>query len=132
MPSTPKPPHEALERRGRRVLLRPPARSDERAFLGAVAASAGLHKTWVQPPTSPAAFRLYVSRYATQPLRHLERARQVGFVVCERDTGVLVGVYNFSEIIRGALQSAFLGYYAFAGMNGRGLMREGLALALDQ
>ena len=30
-----------------------------------------------------------------------------------------------------ALQSAFLGYYAFEGMNGRGLMREGLGLTLD-
>jgi len=107
-------------------------RGDERAFLAAVAHSSALHRSWVQPPTTPAAFRLYVRRYATQAVRDPEHARQIGFVVCERGSDSLVGVYNFSEIIHGALQSAFLGYYAFAGMNGRGLMREGLALALDQ
>ena len=41
------------------------------------------------------------------------------------------GVYNFSEIVRGAFQSAFLGYFAFTPMAGTGLMAEGLAAALD-
>lgn len=132
MPSALKSPGDALVRRGRTVLVRPPTRRDERAFLAAVAKSARLHRQWVQPPTTPAAFRLYVRRYATQPLRDIGRARQIGWVVCERATEELVGVYNFSEIIRGSLQSAFLGYYAFAGMNARGLMRDGLQLALDQ
>lgn len=71
-------------------------------------------------------------RYAAEALRDIAHARHAGFLVCERSTDTLAGVYNFSEIIHGALQSAFLGYYAFAGMNGRGLMREGLALALEQ
>lgn len=41
-----------------------------------------------------------------------------------------MGVINISHIIRGSLQSAYLGYYAFANFAGQGLMREGLRLVL--
>jgi len=40
-------------------------------------------------------------------------------------------VINVSEIVRGALHSAYLGYYAFVPHAGRGYMTEGLALALN-
>lgn len=132
MPSAPQRSTNPLVRRGKLVLLRPPARSDEAAFLEAVAASRKLHASWVRPPATPATFRVYLKRYAGEPLRDLQSARHLGFVVCERTSGALAGVFNFSEIIHGALQSAFLGYFAFSGMEGRGLMREGLGLALDQ
>lgn len=111
--------------------MRPPERTDEKPFLTAVAASRKLHGSCVHPPASPVAFAAYVKRYAREPLRDPASTRHAGFVVCERGSGALAGTFNFSEIIHGALQSAFLGYYAFAGMEGRGLMREGLALALD-
>jgi ribosomal-protein-alanine N-acetyltransferase len=132
MPPAPKHTSDRLVRRGMHVVLRPPARRDERAFLAGVAASRELHANWVSPPTTAAMFRLYVSRYATLARRDLAGARHLGFVLCERDTGTLAGVFNFSEIVHGSLQSAFLGYFAFAGMTGRGYMREGIALALDQ
>ena len=35
-----------------------------------------------------------------------------------------------SEIIRGALESAFLGYYGMAGLQGRGLMGDALSLVV--
>jgi len=132
MPSGDMEPAPALVRRGRQVLLRPPMASDQRDFLDAVRRSKRLHGHWVQPPSNATEFRLYVKRFATDALRDLARTRHLGFVVCERDSHALAGVLNFSEIVRGALQSAFLGYYAFTDMNGRGLMREGIALALDQ
>ena len=37
---------------------------------------------------------------------------------------------NFGQIVRGRLQSAYLGYYAFTPHAGRGYMTEGLTLAL--
>jgi ribosomal-protein-alanine N-acetyltransferase len=111
---------------GVNVYLRPPRLSDAKAFRAAVRASADLHRGWTSAPESPARFAAFVRRYAgrgTQPTH-------AGFLV-RRDDDALVGVYNFSEITRGAFQSAFLGYFAFAPLAGRGLMSEGLAAALD-
>jgi ribosomal-protein-alanine N-acetyltransferase len=42
-----------------------------------------------------------------------------------------VGVINLNNIIRGAFQNAFLGYYAFVPFAGQGLMREGMELLLE-
>lgn len=55
---------------------------------------------------------------------------KVGFVVRERPDGPIVGVVNLSEIVRGALQSAYLGYYGIAGFQGRGFMSEALSLVV--
>ena len=41
-----------------------------------------------------------------------------------------MGVINVNEIVRGHFRSAYLGYYAFVSLAGRGYMSEGLALAL--
>jgi ribosomal-protein-alanine N-acetyltransferase len=46
-------------------------------------------------------------------------------------TNELAGVININEIVRYAEQSGRLGYYAFAPLAGRGLMREGLAHVID-
>jgi ribosomal-protein-alanine N-acetyltransferase len=48
------------------------------------------------------------------------------FLVCTRDGGALVGVFNISNVVMGLFRSAYLGYYAFAGHERQGLMREGL------
>jgi len=53
-----------------------------------------------------------------------------GFLVVLRPSGDLVGAIHLNNIIRGPLQGAFLGYYAFAPHGGKGLMREGLWLVL--
>lgn len=47
---------------------------------------------------------------------------------CESDE--IVGVINMGNIIRGLLQGAYLGYYAFAPHAGKGLMSEGMQLVL--
>jgi ribosomal-protein-alanine N-acetyltransferase len=53
-----------------------------------------------------------------------------GFLVVLRESGDLVGSINLNNIIHGALQGAFLGYYAFTPYAGQGLVREGLLLVL--
>ena len=123
MPTRPR----AAPPEGERVYLRPPRKSDAAAFLAAAAASRQLHGRWVSAPQTAAAFEAYRARFGG---RGAQRA-QAGFIALRRDDQSLVGVFNFSEIVRGAFQSAYLGYYGFRGNVGRGLMHEGLALALD-
>ncbi len=128
---TPRPaPAIEVRRRGFRVYLRPPRRSDAAAFLAAARTSRSLHARWVRPPESPARFAAYVTRFgrgARDPLR----ANHAGFLLLRCEDDALVGVFNLSEIVRGAFQSAYLGYYAFAPYAGDGYMAEGIELALD-
>jgi ribosomal-protein-alanine N-acetyltransferase len=49
-----------------------------------------------------------------------------GFLVCDRETEVLAGVINLTNIVRGLFQSGYLGYYAVAGNERQGLMGQGL------
>jgi ribosomal-protein-alanine N-acetyltransferase len=112
---------------GVNVYLRPPRLSDAMAFRAGVRASTTLHRGWTSAPATPARFASFVQRYAGRG----KQPKHAGFLVFRREDDALVGVYNFSEIVRGAFQSAFLGYFAFAPLAGRGLMTEGLAAALD-
>jgi ribosomal-protein-alanine N-acetyltransferase len=109
------------------VLLRPPRRTDEAAFLAAVLASRALHGNWVDPPLTASRFAAFVRRYGT----HRADATEAGYLVLCVDDGAPAGVFNLSGIVRGALRSAYLGYYAFAPHAGRGLMTEGFVQALD-
>ncbi len=115
---------------GERVYLRRPVLRDAEAFVAAVKASRRLHGKWVQAPTSRARFVDYVRGFAGGRSRNWRTASHVGMIVCRREDHALVGVFNFSEIVRGALQGAYLGYYALAPHAGEGYMAEGLQLAL--
>ncbi|GIK87540.1 MAG: GNAT family N-acetyltransferase [Burkholderiales bacterium] len=123
MPSRP----TAAARAGARVLLRAPVAADAAAFLRSVAASRRLHRPWVAPPATPAQFRAWIGRVSAAA----DAQRHASFLAVRADDGSLVGVFNFSEIVRGAFQSAYLGYYALAPNAGRGYMTEAFALALD-
>ena len=110
-----------------RVALRPPTAADAPVFLAAVKASRRLHGQWVQAPSTPAQFRAYLKRYAGRG----SAATHAGLLAVRKDDGALVGVFNFSNIVRGPFRSAYLGYYAFAPQAGQGYMTEAFALALD-
>lgn len=105
------------------VTIAPVRARDGPALVAANRASASPHEPWVQPCRDLAAFEVYRAS--------CDGERKVGFVARERSSGAIVGVINASEIVRGAFQSAYLGYYVMAGFAGRGLMREALALVLD-
>lgn len=94
---------------------------DAPALAGLARKSRRLHRPWVYPPTTVAAVVRWIG--ATGPTR-------VRLLVCRRADGAIVGVVNVSEIVRAALQSAYLGYYAFQAHAGQGYMTEGLALVL--
>jgi len=101
-----------------RIVLRSPTAADATAFLAAVQASRQLHRTWVYPPRTRADFLQYIDRMAGPG--------QQAFLVCRGDGGALVGVVNLTNVILGSFRSGYLGYYAFAGQERQGLMREGL------
>ena len=101
-----------------RIVLRTPTSADADAFLAAVQASRRLHRPWVHPPRTRADFLQYVDRMAGPG--------QQAFLVCRREGGALVGVVNLTNVILGSFRSGYLGYYAFAGQERQGLMREGL------
>ena len=105
-----------------RVHLVPLALADQAEFLSAVAKSREFHRPWVAPPATTEAFRAVFKR-SQDPANSTCLVRR-------SDTGALVGFINTSNIIRGSFQSAFLGYYAFAGHERQGLMRDGLRAAI--
>lgn len=103
---------------GSRIQLRRPAPADQREFLASVRRSRSLHHPWTSAPATPAQFRAYLERMA-RPGNH-------AFLICRRDSGSLAGVINVNNIVLGLFRSGYLGYYAFAGHERQGLMREGL------
>jgi ribosomal-protein-alanine N-acetyltransferase len=107
---------------GRRVCIRAPGAADVAELVELAHVSRPLHRPWVYPPQDAAGFRAYLERTTRETHR--------GHLVCLRDGGTIVGVVNVSEIVGGALASAYLGYYVHAKHAGRGYLREGLALVI--
>ena len=87
-----------------------------------MARSGGLHGPWVQPPRDAAAYAAYLQK---------ARLAENAYYFAWYDDG-LVGALHLGNIVRGALQGAYLGYYAFEPLAGRGLMRQAMAAVLDE
>jgi [ribosomal protein S5]-alanine N-acetyltransferase len=112
-----------MSRAGRApVELRPLTARDRDPFIAAMRASQALHAPWLTTPTTPEAFNELLERTRGESFESL--------LACRRDDDAIVGFFNVSQIIRGALQSAFLGYGAVAGHARRGYMSEALELVL--
>lgn len=107
---------------GRQVLLRHPSARDRDELLDRARASRKLHGRWVAAPSDPEAFAAY--------LRRAQSADVESLLVCRKEDGAIVGVYNIGQIFYGPLCSAYVGYYAFEPFAGQGYMREGIRLVL--
>ena len=108
--------------RGRRVLLHAPAARDRDEFLALARSSRPFHRRWVTPPRDAKAFAAYCRRVRGEPY--------AGFLLRRREDDALVGMVNVNEIVRGAFQSGYLGYWVGADFAGRGYMTEGLGLVI--
>jgi ribosomal-protein-alanine N-acetyltransferase len=100
-------------------MVQPVAASDGDALVAANLASLSHHEPWVYPCRDHASFLAYVAS--------CDGVRKAGFIARERSGGRIVGIVNLSEIVRGSLQSAYLGYYGMAATGGRGLMGEAVS-----
>lgn len=107
-----------------RVFVDTPTAECENEFLGAALRSEKLHQPWVFPPRTHEQYLEYLHR--------IQIRRTIPFLIRSVGDNRLVGVVNMSEPVMGAFQSAYLGFYAFAGFERQGLMTEGLSLVLDR
>jgi ribosomal-protein-alanine N-acetyltransferase len=106
-----------------RIQLRAPTPADEDAFLEAMRRSRATHRPYLYPPLDAGAYRAY--------LACLDE-RKYGYLACRREDGAIVGWLNVSEIVRGALQGAFLGYGGVAGHAGQGYMTEAVRMVVRE
>jgi [ribosomal protein S5]-alanine N-acetyltransferase len=106
------------------VALRPPVAEDREAFIAAMKSSAELHRPWVTPPVSAPEFDAWLTRSARSDF-DANLATRVA-------DGAIVGYFNISQIIRGPLQSAFLGYGGVAEWSGAGYMTAALDLVVER
>jgi ribosomal-protein-alanine N-acetyltransferase len=105
-----------------RVYLRAPASSDREEFVALMRASRSFHRPWATAPTDNERFDAY--------LADARRPDFEAILVCRREDLAIIGFFNLSQIERGAMQSAYLGYAAGKAFAGRGYMREGIELVL--
>ncbi|MCP9943650.1 GNAT family N-acetyltransferase [Streptomyces somaliensis] len=118
--STPRAPYTV---EGPRIGLRPFRYEDADEFTARVRESEDLHRPWLFPPGTPAAYTAYARSLIEDPARR-------GHLVCERDGGGIAGFVNVNNIVRGSFECGALGYGVFAHAAGRGLMGEALALVV--
>jgi ribosomal-protein-alanine N-acetyltransferase len=108
--------------RGDTVYLRHPHKADVQEFTRLVIASRSFLHPWVTPASTPEAYARYLQNY--------RRASMRAFVICLVEDQRIIGVCNLSQIFRGNLQQAFLGYWVGAAFSGRGYMTDALRLVL--
>jgi ribosomal-protein-alanine N-acetyltransferase len=108
-----------------RVVLRTPTLDDQDEFIARMRASRRQLRPWItNMPETPERYAAYVAR--------TEDPRAALFIGCRKEDGAIIGFLNISEIVRGPLKSAFLGYGAVAEFAGQGYMTEALQLVLRE
>jgi ribosomal-protein-alanine N-acetyltransferase len=105
-----------------RVYLRTPTRADAEEFIALMRASRSFHRPWATAPADEERF----SAYLADSLRPDFEA----MLACRLDDAAILGFFNLSQIARGLMQSAYLGYAVGKKYAGQGYMREGLELVL--
>ena len=109
-------------RQGGRVFLRSPDGSDREEFVSLMRASRAFHRPWATAPTDTDRFAAYIADSLRPDFEAM--------LVCRLGDGAILGFFNLSQIVRRALQSAYLGYAVGKPYAGQGYMREGLDLVL--
>ena len=97
-------------------------RADAADLIAANSASQDYHLPWVTSFTDQTGFDNWFARGLTGP--------NVGLVAREVASNEVVGVVNINEIVAGAFQSAYLGYYGMPNFARTGLMTEAVRAAV--
>ncbi|HAT7074079.1 TPA: GNAT family N-acetyltransferase [Legionella pneumophila] len=103
------------------LFIREPQPSDQRQFLDTMQRSHGLHSPWVVAPLTTEDFQSYIQRSLHPNNKNL---------LALNKSEDIIGVFNLSEIVRGAFQNAYLGFYASIDFQGQGMMSAAMKLVL--
>lgn len=98
------------------LFLRKPCLDDLEEIQRAYDVSQSIHFPWVCAPDN-------VHSYLHQEGRYF---------VCLANGGHIIGTFNISGVIRGYFQSAYLGYEVFHPYQGKGYMKAGLKLLIQE
>jgi [ribosomal protein S5]-alanine N-acetyltransferase len=107
-----------------RVVIAPPTERDEVEFLARMRSSRQFHRPWISMSTTSTAYAAYLDRSRLDT--------SAFFLARRREDSAIVGFLNISEIVRGRLQSGYLGYGGVAEFAGRGYLTEALELVLRE
>lgn len=113
---------------GLRTQIRHPRSEDEAEYCTLRRASADFHRPWEPRPApgvdpySTAVFREYLGSARTDSQERL--------LLCRNSDSRILGAINFSQIVRGPLQGAILGYWIGSEFARQGFMTEGIELAV--
>src|SRR4051812_11316325 len=105
-----------------KVRLTHPTPADRREFLELVEASVELHRPWTYPPMDAAGYRRLLDRNRSDSFFALLARRS--------QDDAIVGLFEFSDVVHGSFQNAYLGYWAGAPYAGQGYMSSGMQHAL--
>jgi ribosomal-protein-alanine N-acetyltransferase len=106
-----------------RVRLEQPTARRERDFIDAAIRSRPLHRGLVIAAATPVDYREYLER--------TQRGDRAAFFVVTKESDALAGVVEINDMVRALHDVGTLAYYGFTPYAGSGLMREGVALAID-
>jgi [ribosomal protein S5]-alanine N-acetyltransferase len=97
-------------------------RADQAEFVALMRASRSFHRPWATAPTDEDRFAAY--------LADARRPDFEAMLVCRLDDQAIVGFFNLSQITRGYLQSAYLGYAVGKPFARQRYMSSGIELVL--
>jgi ribosomal-protein-alanine N-acetyltransferase len=104
------------------VFIRAPKPSDRAEFVALMRASRSFHRPWATAPVDDERFNAY--------LADARRPDFEALLACRYEDNAILGFFNLSQITRGRLQSAYLGYAAGKPYAGLGFMRQAIELVL--
>lgn len=117
----------AAIRVGERVFLRCPVPGDREEFCALRRRSARRLRPWEPMPPRG---RSGAGHFFERLLSYRRSATHRKLLICLRDTGAIVGMCSLNEIVRGAMQGCFAGWWIGDPHEGKGYMREALTLLL--
>ena len=83
-------------------------------------------------PTRPADFYTLTAQIERLGVYDHQRATGTGYAYAILDDGALAGTISLSNVVRGILESANVGYWVDAARNGRGLASRALAAVVAE